>query len=378
MAATTNFTRLLSEEKTVWSRDVWTTARNRSFANRFMGTDEMSMIQRITELTESERGARAVITLVPELVEDGTVGDNTLEGNEEEIKAHDKVIQIDMLRHANKGEGKMAQQKTVVNFREQSKRVLAYWLSDRMDQMALLTLAGVAYTQKNTGAARVGSNLNDLSFAADVTAASTNRHFNWNQGTSTFDAGNTATVEADDDPSYEMLVRLKALLKTKYIKPIRGEGDNELYHIFLDPKGMAALRLDSDFLTNVRNAMPRAMENPLFKGVAAFNSVFVDGFAIHEHRHVFNTTTLTDTVDKWGSSANVEGCAMTVCGAQALGFADIGVGDWVEKRFDYDNQPGISYGKIMGYLKPVFESIYEATPSDEDFGVMRINVATYK
>jgi hypothetical protein len=56
-----------------------------------------------------------------------------------------------------------------------------------------------------------------------------------------------------------------------------------------------------------------------------------------------------------------------------MGFADIGDPYWVEKKFDYDNQPGISYGKIMGMKKPVFRS--HATGTDEDFSVLRLDHA---
>ena len=68
---------------------------------------------------------------------------------------------------------------------------------------------------------------------------------------------------------------------------------------------------------------------------------------------------------------------MLACGAQALAFADIGPGSWVEKEFDYNDKPGIKYGKIFGMKKPVFPSIYESDPNaGEDFGVVRINVVT--
>jgi len=62
--STTNYGALTSEEKTVWARDVWKAARNYQFMNRYMGDGPSAMIQRITELTKDERGARAVITLV--------------------------------------------------------------------------------------------------------------------------------------------------------------------------------------------------------------------------------------------------------------------------------------------------------------------------
>jgi hypothetical protein len=49
--------------------------------------------------------------------------------------------------------------------------------------------------------------------------------------------------------------------------------------------------------------------------------------------------------------------------------------EWNEKGFDYDNQQGISVGKILGFLKPKFGSIYEATAAVEDFGVISAYVA---
>ena len=89
------------------------------------------MIQHITELKKTEKGARAVITLLADLEGDGIAGDRTLEGNEEAMKSMDQVIRIDQLRNATRHEGKMADQKSVVNFRENARDKLAYWVADR-------------------------------------------------------------------------------------------------------------------------------------------------------------------------------------------------------------------------------------------------------
>ena len=62
------------------------------------------------------------------------------------------------------------------------------------------------------------------------------------------------------------------------------------------------------------------------------------------------------------------------CGAQALGMADLGSPEWNEKGFDYDNSQGIAIGKILGFLKPKFGSIYESS-TVEDFGVLSCYVA---
>jgi N4-gp56 family major capsid protein len=348
---------------------MWKQARNYAFTSKFSGKGPNAMIQRVTELTKSEKGTRAVITLVADLAEDGVAGDDTLEGNEEAIRAYDQVIQIDQLRQANRHKGRLAEQQSVVTFREHSRDVLAYWLADRMDQLAFLTLSGVAYTEGTNGANRSGSALQSLSYAADVSAPSTNRHFRWDSA-SGLAAGSTAAVAASDTPTWAMLVELKARAKELFVRGIKGPGGQEFYHVFMTPRGMAKLRQDSDYLANVRNAGVRGSSNELFKGT---DTVMVDGMFIHEYRHVYNTLGATSGTDKWGSGNTIDGQRVLFCGAQALGLADIGAPEWVEKGFDYDNQQGISVGKIFGFLKPVFRAVTTAT--DEDHGLLVCDTA---
>jgi N4-gp56 family major capsid protein len=372
--ALTNFAALTTEQKTVWSRQFWSMARNLSFINRFAGTGSNSMVQRITELTKNEKGARAVITLIADLTGDGVTGDYMLEGNEEALTAYDKVIVIDQLRNANTLAGRMADQKSIVNFRETSRDQLAYWASDRIDQLAFLTLAGVAYTQKNNGPARpvlaTGQNLSDLAFAASVTAPSNKRYLRWDNATKKLVVGGTASLTAADKLSYASLVAVKAYMKDNYIRGIKAAGGEEIYHVFVTPKAMASLKLDPDFLANVRNAGTRGDKNLLFAGAS---SVMVDGLIIHEYRHVFNCSGLVSGTSMWGAANNVEGCRAAFCGAQALAMADIGDAIWFEKEFDFGNRNGISISKIFGFLKPVFYSNINA--SNQDFGVVNLDVA---
>lgn len=371
--ALTNFAALTSEQKTVWSRDFWQMARNLSFINKFSGTGSNAMVQRITELTKDERGARAVITLIADMTGDGVTADNTLEGNEEALRAYDNVIRVDQLRNANRSQGKLAEQKSVVTFRETSRDQLAYWASDRLDQLAFLTLAGVSYTKTNGGANRpvlaTGRNFSDLEFAADVTAPSSKRYLRWDATAKTLATGATASVAAGDKLSYGALVALKAYAKEQYVRGIKANGGEEVYHLFVTPTAMASLKLDPDFLANVRNAASRGSSNPLFAGTS---SVMVDGLVIHEHRHVFNTSGLASG-SRWGSGGTVHGCRVALCGAQALAMADLGDAEWQEKDFDYGNQQGVSIGKIMGFLKPRLYS--NVTGDVQDFGVINLDVA---
>lgn len=367
--ATTNFNLLTDEQKTVWARTVWKQARNFSFTSKFSGTGQNSMIQRVTELTKTERGTRAVITLVADLDGDGVAGDDQLEGNEDPIRAYDQVIQIDQLRNANRHKGRLAEQKSVVRFREQSRDNLAYWLADRKDQLAFLTMSGVAYTQTNRGATRTGSAFSSLEFAGDVTTPSTNRHFRWD-ATSGLVAGDTTAVAAVDTPTWAMLVDAKAKAKEEYVRGIKGPGGQEFYHVFMTPRGMSKLRQDSDYLANVRNAGVRGQSNELFKGT---DTVMVDGLFIHEFRHVYNTLGAASG-SKWGAGSTVDGQRVLFAGAQALGMADIAAPVWVEKGFDYENQQGISVGKIFGFKKPVFPSVLDSS-NEEDHGLLVIDTA---
>ena len=368
--ALTNFGLLTSEQKTVWSMDLWRQARNQSFVNRFLGKGPNSLIQHITDLKRTEKGARAVITLLADLQGDGIAGDRTLEGNEEAMQTFDQVIRIDQLRHANRHEGRMADQKSIVEFRGNSRDVLAYWLADRIDQLAFLTMSGVAYSKKNNGSNRTGSDLPFLEFAADVAAPTANRRLRWD-GTAKALVGNAATsgLAATDTPTWSMFVQLKAYAKERYIRGIKEDGGEETFHAFLSPTAFAKLKQDPDYMLNLRHSQQRDKNDALFTG----SSVKIDGIYLHEFRHVYNTRGATSG-SKWGSGGTVDGCQILFCGAQSLGMADIGAPEWVEKGFDYENQQGISVGKILGFLKPKFGNIYEAG-SVEDFGVISCYVA---
>jgi N4-gp56 family major capsid protein len=379
--ANTNFASLTSEQLTAWSRDFWRVARNMSFVNQFAGTGSNAMVQRVTELTKSEKGARAVITLLADMTGDGITGDYTLEGNEEALRAYDITVSLDQLRFANRIAGRMADQKSVVNFRETSRDALAYAMADRMDQLAFLTLAGISYTHKTNGALRptsatAGHELVDLEFASDVAAPSSARHLRTDGDDIV--TGDTTALVATDKFKYRHIVDLKAYAKDNYIRGIRGAGNDEVFHLFVTPQQMADLKLDNDFLTNVRNAGVRGSSNQLFAGSS---SLMVDGVMVHEFRHVFSTEGATtgtsaeagDPGYKWGADADVVGARALFCGAQALAMADIGMPEVVEDTFDYGNQSGISIGKIFGLRKPKYNSDYNG--STQDFGVIALDTA---
>lgn len=372
----TNFGLLTTNQLTVWSRDFWKEARNMSFVMSFVGDGPMSMIQRVKELKRGNNGSRAVLTLINNAQGDGVVGDNTLEGNEAEIKSSDCIINLDQWRYAHRLEGRMADQNSVVEFRSNAKDQAAYKAADILDQLAFLTMSGVSYTKNTNGSSRVGSQLPLLTYAADVTAPSANRYVRWNAATNALAAGDTTAVAATDLPSWKMLVRLKAYAINNFVPWIRLENGVAMYNVFMSPDGIAALKMDSDFLEAWKHAQIRGDKNPLFKGTehGGKEGIYIDGLNILEYRHVYNTRGATDG-SKWGSGGHVDGQRVLLCGAQALGYADLDrqAPIWVEKDFDYDNSPGISIGRQYGLKKPTFNSSY--TNTVEDHGIVCCDTA---
>lgn len=361
--AVTNFAALTPRQKIVWSRDVWSAARDKMFVKRFLGKGDGAMIQRITELTKTEKGEKVLMQLVADLVEDGVVGDNQREGNEESMQSYSQEIGIDLLSHQVRNKGKMAEQKTVIRFREQGRDKLAYWLANRIDQLVFLTMSGVSYAFRNDGGVRVGSALPSLSFAADVKPLSSKRHLMWN-GTSLVPA-DTSVIDNTYIPSYKMIVDLIAYAKDHYVKALN-EGGKEYYVLLVKPGTLAALKKDADYQRAVITGAERGMKNPWFTGA----NVTIDGAVLHEHRLVYSTTGAASG-QKWGASGLVNGTRTLLCGAQALGMADLGPPEWDEEYFDYKTKQGISIDKMFGLLQPQFYSIYDR--SVETFGAIGVD-----
>lgn len=367
--AATDFAKQTPERKLVWSRLVWKDARDKMILKNVIGVGDNSPIHKITELTTTEKGDQCIFHLVNDLVEDGNVGDGEREGHEEAMVSSRQIITIDMLNHGVKETGKMANQKTVISVREHGRERLSWWLADRMDQLLMLTLSGIGYEYTLDGRTRPNnSKLKNLAFAADVRAPSTKRLLTWNGSAllGNGDAGfGTANIASSYVPKYKMIVDAGAYARTHHIKPLIS-GGKEYYLMMVHPLTYAALKMDDKFQNALVNAGARGDNNPWFTGA----DVTVDGMIIKQHNKVFNTMGATSG-SKWGAGGAVNGTRSMLLGAQALAFADLNQGDWVEKLFQYDSQWGINVDKMLGMLCPQFYSIYDQ--SVEDFGRLAID-----
>lgn len=370
--AVTDFGALQSAQKRIWAAEVWNAGRDESFffKNGFIGTsdsDMNSVIQRVTKLSDTERGKECVMQLVLDMQGDGVVGDNELNGNEEALVNDSQTIRIDQLRTGVKNKGEMSEQGTVIRFREQAKEKLTFWIADKLDELMFLTLSGRAYTLKPDGSTRTGSQLPSLSFASDVVAPSTNRILYAGSATS------EATLTASDKMSWSVVVRARTLAERRRLRPIKSGGRN-YYALVISSEQGRDLALDPTYQTIVKNAEKSGKDNPLFSGALAV----VHGVVIHTHQKVFNTFGLSSG-SKWGAGSTVDGAQAMLLGAQAGGLATLGNMFWRESDdTDYQNRPGIGVGRKIGMLKPQFKSVHDLSsgvPSRQDFGTIAVKTA---
>ena len=360
----TNFAALSPVEKINWGREVWGAARDQMFIKNFMGKGDNNVIQRVTELTETNKGTKCVIQLVADLVGDGVKGDNEREGNEEAMESHSQIIECDLISHGVGNKGKLSDQRSTIDARAHGKDKLSYWLANRSDQLAFLTMSGIGYAFNNDGSPRLESIFPSLDFAGLVTAPSPKRSLMWTG--SSLDLSNTASITNAFVPKYDMIVDAVAYAKEHRVKPLMA-GGKPYYVMFVAPGTLAALKKDQAYREAVVAVATKVgMDSPWFTGA----TVTVDGAVIHEFNLVYNTKGAAAGA-KWGAGGLVNGTRTLLCGAQALAMGDIKTAEWAEKLFQYDSRWGINVDKMLGMLKPQFHSIYDK--SVEDFGIVSID-----
>jgi len=356
--------------KVLWSRKLWEDARDLMFMTKFEGGQD-APVHMISELTKQERGETVKMQLVSDLVGDGIVGDGEREGRGEKLQNYYDEITIDLITHSVENTGKLSDQKSVINFREQANDKLKYWLANRMDQLKLLTLSGIAYNYNLDGSTRSETSFSNLAFAGDVAAPTTNRHYRVTADASGvytgLATGATSSVDATDILSYKAVVDAGVKARRNYLPGMMKDG-RDYYVCLVSPEGYAQLKKDEDFQRAVISGGPRSLDNPWFTG----GMVTIDGFVFHEHRLVYNTLGAASG-SKWGGAGTVDGSRALILGRQALGYVDLGAPEWVEKKFQYDSMIGINVDKMFGLLKPKFYNVN--TGAVEDFGVMALDHA---
>lgn len=326
--------------------------RENRFA-RYFGTDENSIIHIKEDLTK-KKGDTVTFALVNALTGDGVTGNETLEGNEEELDSRSHAVSVDVLRHAV-SVTEWEEQKSAIDLRDAGRMQLKLWYMSRMKTdiiAALGSINGVAYSSASEANkdAWLVDNADRCLFGAAKSNNSANDH-----------SSSLANIDNTNDkltPAAISLMKRMAQTATPAIKPIRMVEDEEWYVMFCNSLAFRDLSNNSTMTQANRDARERGEDNPLFTG----GSLIWDGVIIREIPEI--------AVLSGVGNGGIDVAPVYMCGAQALGIA------WA-RRFksttnvrDYEFKYGVGGREIRGIEKLRFGSGSGDTDDLQDHGVV--------
>ena len=323
-----------------------------------MGTSKDSPIHVLEDLTK-KAGDRITASLVTALSGTGVTGDNTLEGNEEQLGNYGHQITVSQLRHGVVvGENESI--KTKIDLLEAAKSMLKLWNRSQLRDLFLRRLMSPVTDGLTTYSAATEAQ-KDTWLTSNNPATSNQRILfgaakaNYSGDHST-DLGN---IDGTADDLHQDIVRLlKRLAQSAApaIRPVQVAGSDgapggERYYVLCGSLPFRDLQANMD--TVHQNADVRGSANNIFTG-GKITISNVDVFEIPEmDKTPANNGCLLENV---GSGSTVEVEPVFMLGAQALVIA------WAQRmkvkmdEFDYQNKRGVAVSEIRGCEKTTMNS----------------------
>lgn len=318
-----------------WSMEAFQQAKVKSFWGRFMGEGPNNIIQ-VDRRFEKSQGDAVNLNLVEEIDDElGVTGSSgtALEGAEVAPDVYSESVKLDALRQAVRTDGKLSEQRSAFDMREQIKDKLAYWVQRRVyDGPCFRKMSGLSVVDK------------DAAVFGEAGAANTNILLpSTASGVDDITENNTISLQMISEAKVcaEVGVFGTTTMASK-MRPVNIDGQD--YYVYVGhPYDRWALKQDEDWSDAVHDAEVRGKSNPLFTGVVAI----WDGVLLYFH----------DQVVLQDNSPGVQYSTGLFLGAQAGYFIQAQPGpDWVEKPFDYQWKYGIGTAMMFGFDKVRYNS----------------------
>lgn len=324
----------------LWAKKLIREALKATWIQKFIGDADESVIQLRTE-TQKGAGDKITYGLRVQLTGAGVAGDDTLEGNEEDLITYSDSLLIDQLRNAVRSKGQISEQRVNFDVREEAMAGLKDWFSGRMDLAFFNQICG---NTGQTDTRYTGSN-------ATVAPDTAHLLFAGGHGTEASVAAVTTAVFTLDliDKAVERAKTLSPL-----IRPIKINGE-EKYVLFLHPYQVTSLKTSvSTSIITWYDIQKAAMQGGKISG----NSLYTGALGEYNQTIIHESTRVQSVV--------TNAYRAVFCGAQA---AVLAFGQnykdqtpaWQEKSFDYGNKLGVAGSLIWGIKKAVFNAADFAT-----------------
>ena len=339
-----------------WSSDFWVEYIRENQFSPYFGTTMDAMIQLRTDLTR-QPGDSVVFPTVRSLVGAGVTGNTVLEGHEEILNARSLKVAVSVLRHAV-AVSEWDEQKSVIDLLQAAKQVLKNWAMDKLRSSIISSLGAITAdgdVQLTYAAASAGQRNTWLVNNADrvLFGASKANAVSGVYATALATIDNTA-----DKMTAAQITLAKRIARTASpkIRPIRVNGDEEWYVMFVPSLVFRDLMTDPVIINALQYAWNRGSDNPLFTA----GDIVYDGVIIRE---IPELPVIADV----GAGAAVDVGASYLCGAQAIGIAWAQRTKAITNQRDYGFFSGVGVQEIRGVAKLRFgkdASVDQTTPVD--------------
>jgi N4-gp56 family major capsid protein len=344
-----------------WSANLAVDSLEKSyFTKKFVGRGDNNIIEEKTDL-ESDQGDRISFDLSVQLRGKPTQGDARVKGKEESLKFYTDEVIIDQMRKTVSAGGKMTRKRTAHDLRVVAKNRLGDYWSKYMDELMFIYLSGARGINEDY--------IEDEEFTGhggNPLQAPDSQHILYGGS-----ATSKATVTDADRMTRDLVERavtVAAMMRardpeTANMVPVTVEGENR-YVMVMSPYQEHDMRTAtgaSGWLELQKAAAAaEGNKNKIFKGGLGM----VNNVILHSHSSVVR-------FNDFGAGTNVLAARALFMGRQA-GICAYGVAkgarfSWKEEMEDFDNEPTVCAGTIVGVKKTRFNG--------SDFGIMAVDTA---
>lgn len=327
----------------------------------YMGMNEASIIQINEDLTR-KKGDQFTFALLNRLTNDATLGNATLEGNEEDLSSRSFQLTVDLRRNAVKVP-KMEQQRSAIDLRDGARSALKVWSMEDLRNgtiAAMYSIDGVAFgsttaAQRNTWSA---NNAGRVLYGAAVSNYS-----------ATFATG-MATLDNSADRATLAILRLAkrraltggGITGTPKVRPIEVSGGKRVLVGFCHPLVFRDIQAALETLNS--QTLERGMDNPIITGA----DLYYDGI-VYKEVDDMPLLAANATIGGVAVGNTVQASPLFLCGAQAVGIAYAQRSKTVTEDFDYASKYGVAVEEIRGIGKMRYGTGANDTDTPCDYGV---------
>lgn len=344
-----------------WSSNLAIDALHKAyFTKKFQGKGDNNIIEEKTDL-EGEIGDRVSFDLSVQLRQKPTQGDKRLKGKEESLKFYTDEVIIDQTRHAVSAGGKMSRKRSAHDLRKVGKNRLGDYWSKYMDELTFIYLAGARGMNEDF--------IEDADFTGhggNAIQAPDNEHILYGGAATskgTLTAADTMTRDLIEVATTEAKMMRAQNPQTANMVPVTVEGESHYVCVmspFQEHDMRTATGASGWLELQKAAAAAEGAKSKIFKGGLGM----INNAILHSHESVIR-------FNDFGIGGDVLAARALFMGRQA-GVVAYGVKsgarfDWKEEVEDYDNEPTIASGTIVGVKKTRFNG--------KDFGVLAIDTA---